>query len=111
MFHNILGFGYETFIALVLAVSISISAHLAHGWGTRKAKEFFVGTFLLLMVCVQLYYLILAVNHIPSFPYTYDVRNITFLHIFSYVIVTAYVQNSHHYNVSIAWKAGKVFTT
>ena len=73
MFHNIIGFGYETFIALVLTICISISAHISHGWGTRRAKEYFVGMMLLLIVCVQMYYLILASRIIPSFPYVYDV--------------------------------------
>lgn len=53
MFDTILGFGNQTFAVLFLVVSAGISAHISYGFGTRRAKEMFVGLILLLLVSVQ----------------------------------------------------------
>ncbi len=58
MFDNILGFGFETFVALILVVSASISAHIFNGYGTRASKETFVGLVIALMIGVQVNFII-----------------------------------------------------
>ena len=72
MFENGLVASTEALMACVLTLSLAVAVHIAHGMGTKKAKESFVGGFLLLMVCTQCYYLILSSTYIPYFPYTYN---------------------------------------
>ena len=74
MFDNILGFGDQLFTVIVLVITAGISSHICFGFGTRKAKETFVGLILVLMVGTQFYHLISAVTHIPaSKPYNFNV--------------------------------------
>ena len=72
MFEDGLVASTEAFMACVLTLSLAVAVHIAHGMGTIKAKEAFVGGFLLLMVCAQCYYLIESSTYIPYFPYTYN---------------------------------------
>lgn len=75
MFDNILGFGDQLFTVIVLVITAGISSHICFGFGTRKAKETFVGLILVLMVGTQFYHLINAATHIPAnSPYTFNVR-------------------------------------
>jgi len=66
MFDSAETFGVETFTAIVLLTSAALSAHIMYGWGTRKAREAFVGLVLLMMFFYQLYYLVLASQYIPA---------------------------------------------
>jgi hypothetical protein len=66
MFNNIQGFGDQLFTVIVLLVSAGISSHICYGYGTRKAKEAFVGLILVLMVGTQFYHLINAVTFVPA---------------------------------------------
>ena len=53
MFDNMPGFTDQVFTCITLVVCAGISAHICHGYGTRKARETFVGLVLLLAVCIQ----------------------------------------------------------
>lgn len=48
-----LNIGEIVFTSLVLLLSSGISAHIIHGFGSRKWKTTFIGITLLMMVCVQ----------------------------------------------------------
>ena len=74
MFDDIFGFSTQTFGAIILTTALAVSVHICHGTGTRKARDAFVGGLLLLVACVQLYYLILAAVHVPVWPYMYNNR-------------------------------------
>lgn len=74
MFDDIFGFSKETFGAIILTTALAVSVHICHGTGTRRARDSFVGGLLLLVACVQLYYLILAAVHVPVWPYMYNDR-------------------------------------
>ena len=66
MFTTFAGFGDQVFTALVLILSAGITAQICHGYGTRKAKETFIGLILLLMVGVAFYNLINAAIFVPA---------------------------------------------
>lgn len=70
---------------LVLLVAIILSSHLVFGFGTRKARELFIGLLLFTMISVQYYYLAQAVMHVPASRfYVYDVNSsFVLLHQFS----------------------------
>ncbi len=53
MFDNALGFGDQLFTCVALLVCAGVTSHLVHGFGTRRAKELFVGLVLLLAVSLQ----------------------------------------------------------
>ena len=53
MFDNMAGFADQVFSCITLIVCAGISAHICYGYGTRKAKETFVGLVLLLAVSIQ----------------------------------------------------------
>jgi hypothetical protein len=82
-FDNILGFGDQAFTTIVLVLTAGISAHICYGYGTKKAKELFIGLILLLMVSVQLYHLVMAAVYMPATRfYVYNVskfRRVIFL--------------------------------
>jgi hypothetical protein len=93
-FDNILGFGDQAFTTIVLVLTAGISAHICYGYGTKKAKELFIGLILLLMVSVQLYHLVMAAVYMPATRfYVYNVskfRRVIFrtLH---YLIITIFL--------------------
>jgi hypothetical protein len=62
MFEDIFGFASETFAAIILTISLAISVHLCHGYGTKKAKDSFVGGLILLIGCVQVQIIYLYIN-------------------------------------------------
>lgn len=83
MFEDILGFGDQYFVVIVLLLSAGITAHICHGYGTIKAKELFVALILVLLVGTQLYHLIYASVYVPATKfYVYNVRSI--IYIFSF---------------------------
>jgi len=56
----------EIFTVIVLILSAAVSSFIAHGYGTRRAKEMFALLVLLLMVGCQLFHLINASLYIPA---------------------------------------------
>lgn len=73
MFEQAVNFGEEVFTALVLLLSAAVASHIMYGYGTKHARECFVGIVLLMMFGYQLYYLILSSQFVPAGPeYTYD---------------------------------------
>jgi hypothetical protein len=73
-FNSFLGFGDQLFAGILLLVTAGISAHIVYGYGTKRAKELFVGLVLLTMACVQLYHLVNAAIYMPATRfYTYNV--------------------------------------
>ena len=74
MFDTMLGFGDQLFTGILLVICAGISAHIMHGYGTRKARDTFVGLVLLLAVSVQMFHLVKAsVSSTTSKFYTFDV--------------------------------------
>ena len=67
-----------TFYTFILTLAVAVSAHIAHGAGTKKAKDAFVGGVLLLMMATQCYYLILSSVYIPNFPHMYNEKLIRY---------------------------------
>lgn len=65
-FNTIMGFGDQAFTMIVLLLSAGLSSHIAFGYGTKKAREMFLGLVLLLMVGVQLFHLINAAVYVPA---------------------------------------------
>ena len=61
-----MGWEEQIFTVLVLLTSAGITSHIAHGFGTRKAKELFASLVLAIIVGGQLYHLIQAVTYIPA---------------------------------------------
>jgi hypothetical protein len=72
MFENMVGFGLQSFCAILITLSAAVSAHLMHGYGTRRAKETFVGLMLATMFLYQLFYLVKAAQFMPLFPEPWD---------------------------------------
>jgi hypothetical protein len=66
MFENAEQFGVQTFTAIVMVVSAAVASHIMYGYGTKRAREAFVGIVLGMMFCYQLYYLVLASQYIPA---------------------------------------------
>ncbi len=61
------------FKALVLILTMAVSSHIIHGFGSVKAKKTFMGLFFLTLTIVQYYYIIQASRHIPiNRFYTYQ---------------------------------------
>ena len=76
MFQTILGFGDQLFTSIVLILSAAVSAHIAYGIGSRKARELFLFLILLLGVSVQYYYILEAIIYLPASKYyVYKVSN------------------------------------
>ena len=74
-FHNFLGFGDQLFTFIVLVLTAGVTSHIIYGYGTKKAKELFVGLVLFTMACIQLYHLTNAAMYKPATRfYTWDVR-------------------------------------
>ena len=65
-FYNLVAFGSQTFNVVVLLISAYLTAQFAYGYGTRRAREFFIALLLLLMLGVEFYYLIKAANFVPA---------------------------------------------
>lgn len=66
MFDDMKGFADQLFTAVVLIVCAGISAHICHGYGTRRAKETFIGLVLFLAVGTQMFHIINASININS---------------------------------------------
>lgn len=66
MFKSIIEFANQALVILILFLSIGLSAHFSHGYGTKKAREFMIGLLMSLMIIVQLYYLLQASLFIPA---------------------------------------------
>ncbi len=58
--------GEVVFKVIVLILTMAVSSHIIHGFGTAKAKKTFMGLFFLSLTLVQYYYIIKASKHIPS---------------------------------------------
>ena len=87
MFTSLAGFGDQVFTALILILSAGITAQIIHGFGTRKAKETFIGLILLLMIAVQFYNLINAAIYVPASKfYIYNVIIYNFMRNHIYII-------------------------
>jgi hypothetical protein len=56
----------QIFTLVVLLVGAGVTSHIAHGFGTRKAKELFASLLLLIIVGGQMYHTIQAVTYIPA---------------------------------------------
>jgi len=65
-FNTILGFADQAFTVLVLVLAAGLASHIAYGFGTKRARELFVGLILLLIVGTQLFHLINAATYIPA---------------------------------------------
>ena len=75
VFNTLPGFGDQTLAVIILVLCSGVSSHIMFGYGTRKAKETFVGLVLLLMVGVQIFHLIPAATMVPANRfYTWKVR-------------------------------------
>jgi hypothetical protein len=60
------GFDEHVFSAIILALGAAVSVHICHGYGTRMARESFIGLILLLIVGFQMYHLIRAALFVPA---------------------------------------------
>ncbi len=71
---NLLGLGDRLFSGIVLLLTAGICAHICYGYGTKKAKELFLGLILITMAGIQLYHLVNAAIYMPATRfYTYNV--------------------------------------
>jgi Holliday junction resolvasome RuvABC DNA-binding subunit len=73
-FTDIQGFGDQLFTVIVLVVCAGITSHMCYGFGTKRAKEIFLGLILVLIVGTQFFHLITAATYVPVNKfYQYDV--------------------------------------
>mmetsp|Transcript_8655 Transcript_8655/g.14681 ORF Transcript_8655/g.14681 Transcript_8655/m.14681 type:complete len:215 (-) Transcript_8655:145-789(-) len=70
--YNMLDFSQSVFSAVVLIVSAGVTAHMFHGYSNKKWRSTFIGLVLLLLMATQVYYLLQAALHVPTYPYRYD---------------------------------------
>jgi hypothetical protein len=109
-FSNLAGFSDQALSVIVLVLCAGISAHFMYGFGTRKAKETFIGLILLLVIGLQLFYLIPAAITVPANRfYTWNVGLVS---LFSASLCLAegkmYVQPKYHrQDCLLSGKGGK----
>lgn len=53
MFDTIMGFGDQAFTVIVLVVAAGVSSHIMYGFGTKRGKDVFILSVLILTVAVQ----------------------------------------------------------
>lgn len=69
---NILDFSQTIFSGLVLIISAGLTAHIFHGYNSKKWRTTFIGLLLVLLIGTQGFFLLRAMLHIPTYPYQYD---------------------------------------
>jgi hypothetical protein len=73
-FYSIRSFGDQVFMAIFLVLVAGVSSSICYGGGTKRAREAFIAVILLIVMVVQVYHLIGAVNFIPASRfYVYNV--------------------------------------
>lgn len=57
--------------SIILIISCGLTAHICHGYGTSKWRETFIGLCLTILVCVQMYHLLVLTLYFPINPYIF----------------------------------------
>ena len=66
MLYSIADFASQCFSIIVIVTATIIATQICFGYGTRKAKESFVGLILFTLCAIQSYQLVFAVIYVPA---------------------------------------------